>query len=112
MTVEMQFHCIVENVETEEIVCLHSEVTAGISCGIPTRKKCKVFFLPATPALHNNAIIIIVQPRYKEIHVYLCLFITKGYKLSYTTGLLHAWILACSEAYEFGQLGTGLSWFR
>ena len=34
------------------------------------------------------------------------------YKLSYTTGLLHAWILACSEAYEFGQFGTGLSWFR
>ena len=21
-------------------------------------------------------------------------------------------LLACSEAYEFGQLGTGLSWFR
>ena len=34
------------------------------------------------------------------------------YKLSNTTGLLYACLLACSEAYEFGQLGTGLSWFR
>ena len=33
-----------------------------------------------------------------------------GYKLSYTTGLLG--LLACSEAYEFEQLGTVLSWFR
>ena len=35
-----------------------------------------------------------------------------GYKLSYTTGLLRAWSLACSEVYEFGQLGTRLSWFK
>ena len=43
----------------------------------------------------------------------------KGYKLSYNTDLLYATptycmhdLLACSEAYEFGSLGTGLSWFR
>ena len=35
-----------------------------------------------------------------------------GYKLSYTTGYCMLGLLACSEAYEFGQLGTGLSWFR
>ena len=32
------------------------------------------------------------------------------------SGLLHAYSMlglsACSEAYEFGQLGTGLSWYR
>ena len=36
-----------------------------------------------------------------------------GYKLSYTTGnYCMLGLLACSEVYEFGELGTGLSWFR
>ena len=36
-----------------------------------------------------------------------------GYKLSYPTGLVYMLgLLACSEAYEIGQLGTRLSWFR
>ena len=35
-----------------------------------------------------------------------------GYKLSYTTAAYcMLGLLACSEAYEFGQLGTGFSWF-
>ena len=38
--------------------------------------------------------------------------LTKGYKLSYTTGYCMHGLLACREAYEFEQLGTGLSWFR
>ena len=32
-----------------------------------------------------------------------------GCKMSYTTVLLYACLLASSEAFEFGQLGTGLS---
>ena len=35
-----------------------------------------------------------------------------GYKLSLPPAYSMLGLLACSEAYEFGQLGTGLSWSR
>ena len=49
-------------------------------------------------------------------------FVFRGYSITLSEDLVincrippaHCMLglLACSEAYEFGQLGTGLSWFR